>query len=52
MPTKQELLEDKTKDELVELADDAGVERVKKSMNKDEMVETLDRSRKLKKADL
>ena len=52
MPTKQELLEDRTKDELVALAQDAGVDDVKKSMNKDEMVEALDRSRKLTKADL
>ncbi|MFW6107361.1 MAG: hypothetical protein ACOC8A_01580 [bacterium] len=52
MPTKAELLEAKTKDDLVKLASKAGVTKVKKSMKKGEMVKALAKSRKLTKADL
>ncbi|MFP4105556.1 MAG: hypothetical protein ACLFVU_05620 [Phycisphaerae bacterium] len=52
MPTKKEMLETKTKAELLALAEQAGVTTVKKSMNKGDMVEALSRTTKVKKADL
>ena len=52
MPTKQELLEQKTKAELLELARDVDEGKVKSSMRKTEIVDVLADSRKLKKADL
>ena len=52
MPTKAELLEQRTKDELLKMADKAGVDQVKTSMKKSEIVETLAKTPKIKKADL
>lgn len=52
VPTKKEMLETKTKAELLALAEQAGVTTVKKSMNKGDMVEALSRTTKVKKADL
>lgn len=52
MPTKAELLDDMTKDQLVKLAKKAKITKVKKSMNKGEMVEAIAKSRKVKKSDL
>jgi hypothetical protein len=52
MPTKQELLEEKTKADLLKLADKAGVTTVKKNMRKSELVAALAKSRNVKKADL
>jgi len=52
MPTKQELLEQKTKAELLEVARDVDEPKVKRSMRKPDIVDVLADSRKLKKADL
>lgn len=52
MPTKKELLEAKTKAELLKLAKNKKVTSVKKSMLKGEMVDAIGKSRKVKKADL
>ena len=52
MPTKQEMLESKTKAELMKLADKAGVTKVKTNMRKAEIVAVLAKTPKLKKADL
>ncbi len=52
MPTKKELLEAKTKADLVSLAEKKKITSVKKSMRKDELVEAIGKSRKVKKADL
>lgn len=52
MPTKMELLETKTKAQLSKLAKKAKITTLKASMKKDEMVEALAKSRKLKKSDL
>lgn len=52
MPKKAELLEKHTKADLLKMAEKAGVDQVKKSMNKSELVETLARTTKIKKADL
>ena len=52
MPTKKEMLEAKTKAELMKLAEKHGVGAVKKSMNKSQMVDALARTTKVKKADL
>ncbi|MBS3821889.1 MAG: hypothetical protein GVY16_04955 [Planctomycetes bacterium] len=52
MPTKKEMLQDKTKDQLLKLASNADIASVKKSMRKDEMVDAIAKSRKVKKSDL
>ncbi len=52
MATKAELLDEKTKDDLIKLADKAGEEKVKKSMKKSQMIDVLASSRKVKKSDL
>lgn len=52
MATKAELLDAKKKDDLVKMADKAGVDKVKKSMSKKQMVEILAKTPKIKKADL
>ena len=52
MPTKQELLENKTKAELLNLANKAGVDKVKDSMRKSDIVAVLAKTPKVKKNDL
>ncbi|MFO7899860.1 MAG: hypothetical protein R6V58_12470 [Planctomycetota bacterium] len=52
MPTKKELLEAKTKAQLLKLAQKKNITAVKKSMRKGEMVAAIGKSRKVKKADL
>lgn len=52
VPTKKEMLQDKTKDQLLKLASNADIASVKKSMRKDEMVDAIAKSRKVKKSDL
>lgn len=52
MATKKEMLEAKTKAALLKLAEDKKVASVKKSMNKDKIVELLGKTTKIKKADL
>jgi hypothetical protein len=52
MPTKAELLKAKTKAELMKIAAKAKIAKVKASMKKDEMVDAISRSTKVKKADL
>lgn len=51
MPTKKEILESKNKDKLFKIAKKAKIE-VKKSMKKPELVEKIEKSRKIKKSDL
>ncbi len=52
MATKKELLTKMTKAKLMELAESAGVATVKATMKKDEMVEVLSKTTKVKKSDL
>lgn len=52
MPTKREMMEAKTKAELLKLARKARIDTVRKSMLKSELVDHLSNSRKIKKADL
>jgi hypothetical protein len=52
MATKREMLQEKTKAQLMKLAKKAKITKVKTSMKKDEMVEAIASSRKVKKADL
>ncbi len=52
MPTKAEMLEQKSKDVLLSLADKNNIAGAKKSMKKSELVDVLAKSTKVKKADL
>lgn len=52
MATKRDMLAEKTKAELLKMADKAGITQVKTSMKKDELVETIARTPKIKKSDL
>ncbi|MFW6106780.1 MAG: hypothetical protein ACOC8H_01325 [bacterium] len=50
MATKKEMLQSKSKGELVALARKAGVKKVKATMRKAEIVETLGKNPKVKKS--
>jgi hypothetical protein len=52
MPTKKDMLQEKTKAQLLNLASKAGIDSVKRSMRKDEMVNEIAKSRKVTKSDL
>ncbi len=52
MATKREMLEAKTKADLLKLAHKAKIDKVKTSMKKTEMIDALADNRKVKKVDL